>query len=107
MPGMPADAVCPVIPALRYRDASDAITWLCEAFGFREHLVVRGDDGPPGSMSVYVVVADADAHEATAAAAGAEIVMPSEDQAYGGRLYTCRDPEGHVWSFGTYDPWGG
>ena len=23
----------------------------------------------------------------------------------GGRVYTCRDPEGHIWSFGTYDPW--
>ncbi|MGH6622275.1 MAG: VOC family protein, partial [Alphaproteobacteria bacterium] len=24
---------------------------------------------------------------------------------YGGRLYVCRDPEGNVWSFGSYDPW--
>jgi uncharacterized glyoxalase superfamily protein PhnB len=27
------------------------------------------------------------------------------DQDYGGRLYSCRDPEGHLWSFGSYDPW--
>jgi uncharacterized glyoxalase superfamily protein PhnB len=26
-------------------------------------------------------------------------------QDYGGRDYTCKDPEGHVWTFGTYDPW--
>ena len=26
-------------------------------------------------------------------------------QVYGGRDYTARDPEGHGWSFGTYDPW--
>jgi uncharacterized glyoxalase superfamily protein PhnB len=26
-------------------------------------------------------------------------------QDYGGRDYTCRDLEGHVWTFGTYDPW--
>jgi uncharacterized glyoxalase superfamily protein PhnB len=25
-------------------------------------------------------------------------------QDYGGRDYTCKDPEGHVWTFGTYDP---
>jgi uncharacterized glyoxalase superfamily protein PhnB len=25
--------------------------------------------------------------------------------AYGGRDYTCRDLEGLVWTFGTYDPW--
>jgi uncharacterized glyoxalase superfamily protein PhnB len=37
--------------------------------------------------------------------AGAEIVMEVEDQDYGGRLYSCLDPEGHLWSFGTYDPW--
>jgi uncharacterized glyoxalase superfamily protein PhnB len=42
---------------------------------------------------------------ARAKAAGAEIVMEIEDQDYGGRLYSCRDPEGHLWNFGTYDPW--
>jgi uncharacterized glyoxalase superfamily protein PhnB len=26
------------------------------------------------------------------------------DQDYGGRGYSCRDPEGNVWSFGSYDP---
>jgi uncharacterized glyoxalase superfamily protein PhnB len=25
-------------------------------------------------------------------------------QDYGGRDYTCKDPVGYVWSFGTYDP---
>jgi uncharacterized glyoxalase superfamily protein PhnB len=37
-------------------------------------------------------------------AAGAEIVLPLEDKDYGGRGYGCRDLEGHVWSFGDYDP---
>ena len=53
----------------------------------------------------YVIVEDADAHYARAKAAGAEIVMEIGDQDYGGRLYSCRDPEGHLWNFGTYDPW--
>ena len=61
--------------------------------------------GQPVNQSVYVVVDDADAHCKTAREAGAEIVMEPEDQDYGGRLYVCRDFEGHVWSFGTYDPW--
>ncbi len=30
--------------------------------------------------------------------------MPLEDKDYGGRGYSCRDLEGHVWSFGSYDP---
>ncbi len=24
---------------------------------------------------------------------------------YGGRNYTCVDPEGNLWNFGSYDPW--
>jgi uncharacterized glyoxalase superfamily protein PhnB len=24
---------------------------------------------------------------------------------YGGRAFTCRDLEGHLWNIGTYDPW--
>ena len=24
---------------------------------------------------------------------------------YGSREYSVRDVEGHLWSFGTYDPW--
>jgi uncharacterized glyoxalase superfamily protein PhnB len=32
-------------------------------------------------------------------------VLDIKTQDYGGRDYTCRDPEGHIWSFGTYDPW--
>ncbi|WP_407646997.1 VOC family protein [Actinacidiphila soli] len=37
-------------------------------------------------------------------AAGAEVVMPLTDQVYGSRDYTARDPEGNLWSFGTYLP---
>jgi uncharacterized glyoxalase superfamily protein PhnB len=53
----------------------------------------------------YVVVKDADAHYARAVAAGAKIVREIEDASYGGRGYTCHDLEGHLWSFGSYDPW--
>ena len=57
------------------------------------------------SQSPYIIVEDADKHYARAVAAGAEIVMEIKDEVYGGRGYSCRDPEGHVWSFGSYDPW--
>ena len=57
------------------------------------------------TMSAYLIVTDADAHHARAKAAGAEIVLELVTQDYGGRDYTCRDPEGHLWTFGTYDPW--
>jgi uncharacterized glyoxalase superfamily protein PhnB len=50
-------------------------------------------------------VSDADAIYATAKAAGAEMVMDLREMDYGGKAFTCRDPEGHRWSIGTYDPW--
>ena len=57
------------------------------------------------TQSPCVIVADADAHYAQARAAGAVIVDDIRDQDYGGRGYSCRDPEGHLWWFGSYDPW--
>ena len=56
------------------------------------------------TQSIYVVVEDADAHYAQAVAAGAEIVRELEDTPYGSRDYSARDPEGHLWNFGTYQP---
>ena len=50
------------------------------------------------------MVDDVDAHYARAKAAGAEIVIDIKTQDYGGRD-TARDLEGHVWTFGSYDPW--
>lgn len=57
------------------------------------------------TSAAYVVIADVDAHHDLAVAHGAEIVLPLVDQDYGGRGYTCRDCEGHIWSFGSYDPY--
>ncbi|MEK9969912.1 MAG: VOC family protein, partial [Ferrovibrio sp.] len=54
--------------------------------------------------SVYVVVADVDALFERAKAAGAEIVWGLRDSDYGSRDFSLRDPEGHLWSFGTYAP---
>ncbi|ASC71932.1 hypothetical protein XM38_028860 [Halomicronema hongdechloris C2206] len=133
-------AIATIIPTLRYRDASAAVDWLCQAFGFEKHLVVPDDDGgiahaelvfgngmvmvgaacedefgrlqqPPSqgnavvTQSPYILVEDVDKHYERAVAAGAQIVTDIKDQDYGGRDYSCRDPEGHVWNFGTYDPW--
>lgn len=61
--------------------------------------------GGAGTQSPYVVVADVDAHHARAVAAGAKVTMAPRDEAHGGRFYSCHDPEGHLWNFGTYDPW--
>lgn len=61
--------------------------------------------GGGNTQSSYVIVTDADAVYAKAKAAGAKIAMEIRDEDYGGRDFSCYDPEGHLWSFGTYDPW--
>ena len=64
-----------------------------------------GEIGNANTQSCYLVVNDADAVYRQAREAGAEIVLDIKDEDYGGRGFTCRDPEGHIWSLGTYDPW--
>lgn len=61
--------------------------------------------GGAETQTCYFVVKDVAAHYARAKAAGAEIVLDIETRANGGLGYSCRDPEGHIWNFGTYNPW--
>jgi uncharacterized glyoxalase superfamily protein PhnB len=119
-----------IIPTLRYQDAKGAIDFLERAFGFDRKAVHENDDGTVGHAeltsgrgmvmigssgagdpqfetahaSIYVVVADPDALHERAKGAGAEITRELQDTDYGSREFSARDPEGNVWSFGTYDP---
>jgi len=52
-----------------------------------------------------VTVNDCKAHYERAKAAGAVIVDDYAEKDYGGAGYSCRDPEGHLWWFGSYNPW--
>jgi len=63
-----------------------------------------GEPGGGGGKSIYVAVDDADAAYAKAEKAGAKIIQELVDRDYGSREFICRDPEGNVWSFGTYWP---
>jgi uncharacterized glyoxalase superfamily protein PhnB len=56
----------------------------------------------PGTAGCYVVTDDPDALHARAVAAGAEVVAELHDTDYGSRDFAVRDPEGNLWSFGTY-----
>jgi uncharacterized glyoxalase superfamily protein PhnB len=121
-----------IYPTLKYKDARAAIDFLEKAFGFERHAVYDGENGgvahaelrfdsemvmlgsrgegdelfnrSEGSSSVYLVVGDPDAHHERAKEAGAEIVRGLRDEDYGSRGFTARDPEGNLWSFGTYRP---
>lgn len=70
-------------------------------FGWRQPREAGGV-----TSSICVVLDDPDAHAATARAAGADLIdEPHDNEGYPGRGYSARDPEGHVWTFGSYDPW--
>jgi uncharacterized glyoxalase superfamily protein PhnB len=112
-----------IYPTFRYRDARAAIDWLGRAFGFEplavhppegdtvHHaelsldgaVIMLGSGDPKGSTS-YIATEDVDARFERAVAAGADVVRPLNDTDYGSREFSVRDPEGHVWSFGTYRP---
>ena len=73
-----------------------------------DRLLKQPDEvGGSETQTCYFFVPDTDTHYRTARNAGAEILIDLADDGHGGRGYSCRDPEGHIWSFGTYDPWDG
>jgi uncharacterized glyoxalase superfamily protein PhnB len=120
-----------VWPTLRARDARALIRFLVDVIGFEEIAVYgdgdrvdhaqlswplgggimlgsarddEDDEWPlrPGTFGAYVVTDDADALFARAKQAGAEIIRELTDTDYGSRDFGIRDPEGNLWSFGTY-----
>ncbi len=56
------------------------------------------------NQGVYVIVDDIARHYDRAKAADAEILRELADTDYGSREFMARDPEGNIWSFGTYKP---
>ena len=57
---------------------------------------------PFGPVSIYVVTDQPDALHDRAVAAGATIDKGLRDEEYGSRGFSATDPEGNLWSFGTY-----
>jgi uncharacterized glyoxalase superfamily protein PhnB len=84
-----------------------------------ESMIMLGAEGEPSldavmsapsstgqgpTQSCYVVVEDVRGHYAHAKDAGIEIVLDLKGDDRGGAGYSCKDPEGHIWNFGSYDP---
>ena len=66
-----------------------------------DYVASPASTGGRNTQSLHVRLDDGiDAHCERAKTAGAVIVRSLENQFYGDRTYSARDPEGHVWSFG-------
>jgi uncharacterized glyoxalase superfamily protein PhnB len=120
-------------PGLQYRDADAGMKWLEEVLGcerredhrdddgnvvhaeldFRGAIVMLGSAGvgrepfrslPAGERLVYCALDEVDSLYERVREAGAEIAVEITDTDYGSRDFTVRDPEGNLWSFGTYRP---
>ncbi len=55
-----------------------------------------------GSGRLYVVVTDPDAVWVRAERLGARVIRPMREEDYGSRGFSIADPDGNVWSFGSY-----
>jgi PhnB protein len=54
------------------------------------------------TVHIHVYVKDVDAVAERAAAAGAKVLRPVQDQFYGDRSGSFQDPFGHIWHFATH-----
>ena len=71
-----------------------------------QRLLKQPDEiGGAETRHAYLLVPDADEVHERVKRSGSSIVLELKDQPYGGRGFTCSDPEGHIWNVGTYDPW--
>jgi uncharacterized glyoxalase superfamily protein PhnB len=120
-------------PTLRYDDPRAAVAFLTSALGLVPQQMYTNDDGTvahaelsfgdgvvllgtrtgrsdrfdTGRAVVYLVADGADAVDAQherAVAAGAEVVQELVDQPYGSREFAVLDPEGNIWTMGSYRP---
>ena len=71
---------------------------------------MKGSRGPmrlPGGaiQRACFFVADVETHYAHAKSLGAEIVQHIAGHSDGGRAYSCRDPEGNLWTFREFKLW--
>ena len=119
-----------IYPSFRYRDAPAGIAWLVDVLGFEVSELHEADDGSvahaelrfgPGLIMLgseredsfsgrgaggftYIALDDVDDLYERVRAKDADVVMEIRDTDYGSRDFSVRDPEGNVWSFGTYRP---
>jgi uncharacterized glyoxalase superfamily protein PhnB len=129
----PQTSTAILYPGLQYRDAEAGMKWLEDVLGCERREDHRDDDGnvvhaeldfqgaivmlstagvgrepfrslPAGGRLVYCAVDEVDSLYEQVREANGDIALEITDTDYGSRDFTVRDPEGNLWSFGTYRP---
>ena len=72
--------------------------------GFDAHLIDPKETGGRETTTIYAVVPDVAERYARVQDAEARVIMALEEQEHGGVSFSVADPEGHIWTFGDYDP---
>jgi uncharacterized glyoxalase superfamily protein PhnB len=115
-----------LVPYLTFRDGEASLRFLTDVLGFEVVTEQRGEDGtvvhaelrrgdalvmggagdaaPGAAPGLYLVVDDVDGLFAAAVDSGAAVGYAPEDTEWGTRRARFRDPDGHEWSLGTYQP---
>lgn len=119
-----------VTPVLTFEDCKAALEWCIKALGAVEisrslgpdgkimhsefrvgdsrimaHDAMMGGKGPKGfggsPAALWIFVEDCDALFKRAVSAGGTVVRPVEDQFWGDRCGTLKDPHGYAWTIAT------
>ena len=90
-----------IYPGLFYEDADAAMLWMERTLGCDCREDHRDEEGnvvhaEMGLRSAVIML--------SSAGVGREIALELTETDYGSRDFTVRDPEGTLWSFGTYRP---
>lgn len=74
---------------------------------YSKHITSPSEVGGKNTQSCLLFVSDdeIEAHFQKAEAAGAEMLVALREEEFGGRYYSVKDTEGHLWSIGSYDPY--
>lgn len=119
-----------VMPVLTFEECGKALDWYVKALGAVElsrhfgpdgkiihaeirignsnimaHDTMMGGKGPAGfggsPAALWIYTEDADALFSRAVTAGAAMIRPMEDQFWGDRCGTLKDPHGFAWTIAT------
>ncbi len=71
---------------------------------FNAYMTHPSQTGGRETVSIYAVASDVVARYDHVVASKADVLIALRAETHGGTSFTIRDPEGHIWTVGSYDP---